>query len=110
MAFKLVKREKLPVQVKGHIKGEDGKPVPFDFTLHCIRLSQAQVQAVLEDKDESVTAFIQRVAIGWEGVLDDQGNPLDFTGESLADVLEQPGLASVCSKAYLSNIGAVAKN
>lgn len=110
MAFKLVKREKLPVQVKGHIRGEDGKPVPFDFTLHCIRLSQAQVQAVLEDKDESVTAFIQRVAIGWEGVLDDQGNALDFTSESLADVLEQPGLASVCSKAYLSNIGAVAKN
>lgn len=110
MAFKLVKRDKLPVPVKGSIKGEDGKPVPFDFTLHCIRLSQDEINAALKDKDESVTAFVQRIATGWQGVLDEHGEPLPFTEDSLAEVLANPGMAAVCSQAYLNNVGAVAKN
>lgn len=110
MAFKLVKRDKLPVPVKGTIRGEDGKPVPFDFNLHCIRLTQEQITAALKDKDEPVTAFVQRIATGWDGVLDEHGEQLPFTGENLAEVLANPGMASVCSQAYLNNVGAVAKN
>lgn len=110
MALKLVKRNKLPVPVKGVIPGEDGKPVRFDFTLHCIRLNQDEISAALKDKDESVIAFVQRIATGWDGVEDEQGGRLEFNEDSLAAVLATPGMASVCSQAYLSNIGAVAKN
>lgn len=110
MAFKLVKRNKLPVRVKGSIKDDDGRSVPFEFTLNCIRLSQEEINAALKDKEETVVAFVQRIATGWEQVLDEQGEALAFTEANLAEVLKQPGLASVCSQAYLGSVGAVAKN
>ena len=40
MAFKLVKRNKLAVKVKGTLPDDNGKPINFDFKLHCNRLSQ----------------------------------------------------------------------
>ena len=110
MAFKVVKRNKLPVPVKGKLQDDDGKPVHFDITLVCARLTQDEINAALTDKNEPVTAFVKRIALGWEGVIDEQGEQLPFSEAALADVLAQPGMASVCSQAYLNNVGAVAKN
>jgi hypothetical protein len=110
MAFKLVKRNKLRVPVKGTIAGEDGKPVNFSFVLLCDRLSQTEIDEAIKNKDETVKDFVQRVTNGWEDVLDANGDSIPFDEDNLAAVLDQAGLPAVCYHAYLKEVGATAKN
>lgn len=110
MSFKLVKRNKLRVPVKGTFAGEDGKPVAFSFVLLCTRLTQTEIQAALADKDENVIDFLQRVVTGWEDVLDETNAPMTFDVDNLALVMDQAGLPIVCYQHYLKEVGAVAKN
>lgn len=111
MAHKLVVRSKLPVQVKGTLKGEDGKPVEFDFVLKCKRLTQAEIDAAMKNKDESVAQFVHKVAEDWEGVLDEQGQPMPFSADNLDALLNNDaGMQGVCFQSYLRDAGAVAKN
>lgn len=110
MAFKLVKRNKLRVPVKGSIAGEDGKPVPFSFVLLCSRLTQTEIEEASKNKDESVKEFMQRVTTGWEDILEEDGTPMPFGADALADALEQAGLPFACYQAYLKEVGVVAKN
>ena len=110
MAFKLVKRNKLRVQVKGTFKDEEGKPVNFDFTLLCRRLSQAEIETAIKNSDEPVKEFVQRVTEDWEGVLGEDGQPLSFEASNLDAVLDQAGMAVVCYQSYLKEVGAVVKN
>lgn len=110
MAFKLVKRNKLRVPVKGTIPDEDGNAVKFDFTLLCKRLTQSEIDLVISDKEGLTHDFLHKVVDGWESVLDESGNVLDFNADSLDAVLEQPAMRSICFGAYLKEVGAVAKN
>jgi hypothetical protein len=110
MALKLVIRKKLRVPVKGSFKDEDGKPVNFEFVLICDRLSQTEIDDAIKNKDETVKAFVQRVATGWESVLAEDGQPLRFDADNLAAVLDQAGMPVVCYQSYLKEVGAVVKN
>lgn len=110
MAFVLKKLNKLPVRVKGTLPGEDGKPMNFDFTLHCKRLSQDEIDAVIADKESTLQDFVRNVAEGWDDVLGDDKQPISFGQESLDGMLGNAGLPTLCFQAYLKQIGAVAKN
>jgi len=110
MSFKLVKRTKIRVPVKGFFNDEDGKPVHFNFVLLCSRLTQTEIEKAVNEKDESVKDFVQRVVTGWEDVLDEAGTPMLFDIDNLAAVLEQAGLPILCYQQYLKEISAVAKN
>lgn len=110
MAFKLVVLNKLPVRVKGALPGEDGKATAFDFTLHCKRLSQAEIDAVMNNKKGEVKAFIQNVAEGWDGVLDANGEPVSFASDKLDQMIDNAGLPMLIMHAYLEQVSATAKN
>jgi len=110
MAFKLVTRNKVRVLVKGSQSDENGKQVPFNFVLLCTRLSQTQIEEASANKEGRIAEFIQSVANGWEGVLDDAGQPLPFNDENLAAVMDEAGVPGVCFQAYMKEVGAVAKN
>lgn len=110
MSFKLIVRNKLRVPVKGSIPDDDGRPVKFDFVLLCKRLKQSEIDAVIEDKDGPVSAFLHDVTEGWEGVLEEDGTPIPFSGATLDLVLEQPSMRVLCFQAYLKEVGATAKN
>jgi len=110
MAFKLVRLNKLPVRVKGALPGEDGKPVAFDFTLNCKRLSQAEIDVVMNDKKGEVKGFVQNVTEGWDGVLDESGEPVPFAREHLDQMIDNAGLPMVIMHAYLEQVSATAKN
>jgi len=109
MALKLVKRNKLLVPVTGTQKDENGKPVPFSFTLHCLRLTQEQIDEAMSGR-ESVAEFMRRVTTGWDVVLDADGRPIEFSEENLNEVLSEAGLPAVCFQFYMKEVGAVAKN
>ncbi len=110
MAFVLKKLNKLPVRVKGVLPGEDGKPVDFDFTLHCKRLTQEEVEAEQSDKNGSVKDFLHRVAEGWEHVKDESGAAMIFSPEGLAGLLSNAGMPLLCFTSYMKQIAATAKN
>ena len=110
MPFILKKRNKLPVEVKGTLPGEDGKPEHFDFILHCKRLTQKEIDAVMKDKKGEVTGFVKSVAEGWGLVLDAAGNAVPFSDEQFDAQLENPGLPVLIMHSYLEQVSATAKN
>lgn len=110
MAFVLKKLNKLPVRVKGTLPGEDGKPVEFDFKLHCKRLTQEEVEAEHSDTDGSVKDFLRRVTEGWESVKDESGAAVIFSAEGLDDLLNNAGMPLLCFTSYMKQIAATAKN
>lgn len=110
MAFILKKLNKLAVKVKGTLPDEDGKQIDFDFILHCKRLTQKQIDAVMKDKKGEVTGFVTSVAEGWSLVLDEAGNAVPFSNEQLAAQLDNPGLPVLIMHSYLEQVSATAKN
>ncbi|MGG7604630.1 hypothetical protein [Massilia sp. BKSP1R2A-1] len=110
MTYVLKKLNKLPVRVKGTLPGEDGKPVEFDFTLHCKRLSQEEIEAVQSDKDGSVKDFLRTNTEGWQDVKDEGGAAVIFSAEGLNEMLSAAGMPMLCFTSYMKQIAATAKN
>jgi hypothetical protein len=110
MAFKLVKRNKIAVAVKGALPDENGKAVSFDFKLHCRRLGQDEIDVAVKDKNGEVKKFIRDVAEGWEGVLDEDGIAQEFSPDQLDDMINNVGMPVLIMRAYLEQVAAVAKN
>lgn len=109
MAFKLVKRNKIAVKVKGTLPDEDGKPEHFDFKLHCERLSQDEIDDVRQENG-GVKAFIRRVAQGWDCVLDKAGQPVPFSTDDLEGLIDVAGMPLLVLRCYMEQVGATAKN
>jgi hypothetical protein len=110
MAIKLIKRNKLAVTVKGTLPDESGKPVNFDFKLHCKRLSQDEIDVAMKDKKGDVKKFVRDIAEGWDGVLSEAGVAQDFTPEEFDELIDNVGMPVVIMHAYLEQVAAVAKN
>ena len=110
MAFKLVKLNKLVVRVKGQLPDENGKPTDFNFALQCKRLDQDELEAVIQDKSGSLQDFARSVVQGWESVLGEDGQPVDFSDDNLESLLKQAGMPTLLFQSYIKQVGAVAKN
>lgn len=110
MAFKLVKRNKIAVAVKGTLPDDDGKPVKFDFKLHCKRLSQDEIDTVMKEKNGDVKSFIRNVAEGWDTVIDADGEPLPFSRDGLDELINTAGLPALIAREYMDQVSATAKN
>jgi len=110
MAFKLIARNTVTVPVKGFFTLDDGKKELFDFKLTCRRQGADEQLAALKNDDKSVKAFMQDVVQGFSGVLDEDGNQVTYSEETLDALLETPGIAQLAFRAYLEEQGAKAKN
>ena len=109
MAFKLEKRNKLAVKVKGTLPDDNGKPINFDFKLHCIRLSQDEIDDVRQENG-GVKALIRRVADGWDDVLDEDGQAVQFSADGLDELIDNAGMPLLVLRCYMEQVGATAKN
>lgn len=109
MAFKLIERNSVAVQVKGEINNDKGQSEAFTFTLHCKRLGVQDLQSALKDSERSVAEFLQAITHGWDGVNGEAG-ALPFAPDALAALLDMPGIAQLAFSAYLEQQGARAKN
>lgn len=109
MAFILKKLNKLPVRVKGTLTGEDGKPEQFDFSLHCKRLDQDEIDAVKTDGG-SIKNFVKGVAEGWDTVLDATGSSVPFDQDRLGELIAFAGMPMLIMRCYLDQVSAAAKN
>lgn len=109
MAFKLVKRNKLAVTVKGTLPDQKGKPEHFDFKLHCERLSQDEIDNIRQENG-GVKELIRRVAEGWDAVLDEAGQPVPFSTDGLEELIDYAGMPLLVLRSYMEQVGAAAKN
>lgn len=114
MTFKLVKRDRMPVEIKGHFLSMDGSKERFDCKLICNRIPQSEVDAYVKsfsDADrQSAVDFMRDKVTGWQGVQDDAGVDVPFSADALDEFLETPGVAVLAHSAYFDALGAKAKN
>lgn len=114
MAFKyvLAVEDTVEVLVKFSVKSK-GVLKTFAVTLEAKRLSQPDINERVADKEIKVADFLAEVVTGWSGqrlVLDDQGQPAEFSAEALEAFLGVAGLAHLCFTAYFKECGAKEKN
>ena len=103
--------DKLKFRVKGTIKDAAGIDKPFEFSLLCHRRNAEEIQATLQDSEEkSIIDFVQEITIDWFGVKDGSGASLEFNETNLRALAKIPGLASLCLRTYLAEVGAKEKN
>lgn len=113
MALKVVIAEKVGVKVKGVTVDAEGADLPFEFVLICDRLKSQELQAVKGDKAETIAQFFERHTSGWRGqnlVVGDDGQPAAFSVEALQALFTINSMDVVCWMAYLTQVGANAKN
>jgi hypothetical protein len=117
MAFKLIVSDTVIVPVKGVISDANGKPVQFAFKLKCSRkkvseLKQADDLKRAADPTERFdhAEFIRGVAVGWEDVQDEGGQPREFSESGLAELMDIGGMAVLAFNSYARENGAREKN
>lgn len=112
MSFRLTVSDTVTVPVNGNMPDAAGKPARFSFTLKARRLSLSELRSLTEGDDRTAPQFLLDNVIGWEGVLDEDGNQVPFARAALEQMLEILGMASLILGAYVEACGAkgTAKN
>ena len=65
----------------------------------------------IENNEITETELVTEVLLGWDGINDEDGNPIKFSQKALAQVIDVPMLATSISKAFFDSIaGAKRKN
>jgi hypothetical protein len=112
MNYKLVISDTVEVPVKFTVN-DAGKTSGFQFHLIAQRLPQEAFKALAEgDADRTVGQFLADHVTGWRGqrlVVDDAGNPADFSPEAFACMLDLVGVAGLAFTAYIEACGARGK-
>lgn len=101
------------IPVKGSLADEDGKQVPFKFSLICKRMSAKEIKDRMAGGETLMQEVLQEVTKGWEKqtlVLDQDDKPAEFNAESYDAMLEIGGMAAVCFNAYMKGQAATEKN
>jgi hypothetical protein len=113
MAFKIAVEDKVCVTVKGKRKtAVKGEEKPFNFTLTCLRNTQAEINAAMKS-GESIEDFIVARATAWDGqrlVLNEDDSPAEFSEAALRALLGIAGMAVWCYQCYLRDGGVQEKN
>lgn len=112
MARKLVIANIVKVPVKFSLNN-NGKIVPFAFSVTATRLNQDEIKAGVGDGETLISEFLTTIITGWDGqqlVVEEDGTPADFDSESLAMLLGTAGVSVAIFNAYLKECAAKAKN
>lgn len=113
MSIKIVVAPKVKFKVKGTFADENGKDVPFDFSLTAKRLDMDQIAeqtAQVAERTNSARDFLVGVIEDWSGVNDADGQAIPFSTDALDSLLKLPGVVLLVFRAFLDNNGAKEKN
>lgn len=112
MGYRLVVGNKVKVPVELNIN-DDGENRKFKFFLKCKRLDTNEMKDLSNDGELLMSDFMRDVTEGWDGqklVVDENGNPADFSDEAFDLMLRTPGAAVIFYGAYLRECTAKEKN
>lgn len=93
---------------------DNGKTKIVKFNARFKRLPQDEIDTLydrIRDKDLDDEKLVHEVTVGWDGVADAQGTPLDFTPENFEQVLGIYPVQASLAKAFFNSLkGAKEKN
>lgn len=96
--------------VKGQLFDAEGRSRDFHFEMDMQRLDQDEFDKELANDQVSTRSLVERLARGWGGVKDAQGQDVPFGIEAFKRLLRIPGLCNLIWIAYCEHAGARAKN
>lgn len=103
MALRLASQtETYRFKVEVSLPTEKGRFERQDFWLDVRRVSSDELDELVHVKGQD--EVVRRVAVGWDGVLDDDNAPLDFSTENLARLLAIPQVRVAMANAYWNNV------
>jgi len=115
MALILGKAESYDWPVTLETPADGGRFEKITFTARFKRLGQARIDEIvsaLRDGGDGLTdrTIVDDVLIGWDKVLDADGQPIDFTPVNVAAVLEVEGVRAAIVKAWFESLSGKRKN
>ena len=85
--FKVAKEPTFTAPVRLKVPNEKGGCDQVQFTARFKVMPQSRLNSLIEAEAEQ-TALLREAVIGWDKVADEDGNPVAFTDEALAALLE----------------------
>lgn len=108
MSFKLVIADIVDVPLNFSVN-DAGKNVTFIFALQAIRVSQDTLRDLVEkDANQSVAEFLAEHVTGWRNqrlVVGDDGQPVEFSRDAFACMLNLVGMTGLILTAYIEACG-----
>jgi len=93
---------------------DGGKHERHTFDAEFKRITQSRIRQMgeqIENNEITESELVTEVLLGWDGINDDDGNPIKFSQKALDQVIDVPMLATSISKAFFDSIaGAKRKN
>ncbi len=93
---------------------DGGKHERHTFDAEFKRITQSRIRQMgeqIENNEITESELVTEVLLGWDGINDEDGNPIKFSQKALAQVIDVPMLATSISKAFFDSIaGAKRKN
>lgn len=111
MAFKLDQSPSYRWPVKVTLLGEDGTPAESEFQVDFKRLSQSELEKLIEDfrsenAEVKVTdkTFCQQYVLGWDGIQETTGGQLLFSPVALDQMLDIIGVQAAIVRAFFDSV------
>lgn len=96
--------------VKGKLFDAEGREREFHFEMDMQRMDQDEFDKELTNDQISTRALVERLARGWGGVKNAQGQDEPFGVDAFKRLLRIAGLSNLIWLGYCEHAGARAKN
>lgn len=113
--LKIATSPKFTATVKFETPSGDGRPQRHQYTAVFKSLSLSEYTALMkhayEEPDKGDALVIDEVLVGWEGVGDEHGVPLEFTPDNRDKLMDMMGARAATVKTFIKTLtGAREKN
>ncbi len=102
--LKIVKNPEFTVPVKVLVPTGDRGQVEHQFKMRFRALTRTEEQQYDSFSAASTDEFLKRIVVGWEGLQDEDGTPLEFSDEALNMLIDLHYLRMGIMQAYTSAI------
>jgi len=110
MTIRITVSDRALFRVRCTVTTDTGAAEQFEFKALGKRLKPAALSAMLTE-GRKTDDFLPDVIVGWQGVVDGEGNDVPFSAEALKQLLENiPGLDQIIASAYVAETRAKEKN
>ena len=113
--LKIATTPKFTAPVKFETPGGDGRPERHQYTAVFKYLGLTEYTELMkrayEDPDKGDALVVEEVLVGWEGVGDEHGVPLEFTPDNRDKLMDMMGARAATVKTFVKTLtGAREKN
>ena len=105
--FKLSTKKSYKRNIKIDVPHDMGKTERQTFVMEFKQLSVSETKDLIEEaQNERISDedMLRRYVLGWDGIVDEDGNPLDFTTSNLEAVMDVPYVRKAVMAAFIEDV------